>query len=177
MLEWCLQDQPDDRILPGIDPRAISPMGSGADGAGRINEYLHAKGRLRVKTNRQWKHSTLLVAAWGVTLLAVPGVGQGAEAAAHPELSEQEQLIDCAQCHLEATPEVVKEWYDSVHGIAMIKCYQCHGTFDSFTVSPPRDNCGICHADKLENHAAEQGKAADTPCWECHVPHSFKAKK
>lgn len=88
----------------------------------------------------------------------------------HPELSEQEMLVSCADCHREVTPEVEKQWFDSVHGIAMVKCYQCHGTFESFTVTPTRQNCGTCHTNMLE-------KCPDNkPCWECHIPHSFKEK-
>lgn len=96
--------------------------------------------------------------------------GSGDTQDMHPELGEQEQYIDCADCHTEATPDVYKEWYDSVHGVAMIKCYLCHGTFESFVVSPQRDNCATCHADMLEK---EQG----TPCYECHIPHSFKVQE
>jgi len=117
------------------------------------------------------------MAAVGLMLFAISGVAGASDKAAHPELSEQEKLIDCAECHKGVTPEVEKEWNDSLHGIAMVKCYQCHGTFESFVVEPARENCATCHADKLENHAEKQGKAANTPCWECHVPHSFQAKK
>ena len=117
-----------------------------------------------------------LVAA-GVVMIGGLVPVQAKAQAAHPELTAQEQLIDCAECHQQATPEVVKEWNDSLHGIGMVKCYQCHGTFESFAVTPSRDNCATCHADKMENHAEKMGKAADTPCWECHVPHTFHAKK
>ncbi|WP_419174068.1 cytochrome c3 family protein [Desulfosediminicola sp.] len=105
-------------------------------------------------------------------LLAQPFAvfGAGHEQEQHPELSEQEQYVDCADCHSEATPSVYTEWYESVHGVAMIKCYLCHGTFESFVVSPQRDNCATCHADMLE-------KEPDTPCYECHIPHTFKVQE
>jgi len=90
----------------------------------------------------------------------------------HPELDEQEMFIACADCHKEATPEVEKQWYDSVHGIAMVKCYQCHGTFETFRVNPGKANCATCHADQIDKKIAQ-----DKQCWECHVPHSFKAEK
>ena len=118
----------------------------------------------------------MLVALW-LLLFGVSAVAVAGEKVVHPELNEQERLIDCAECHKDATPAVEKEWNDSVHGIAMVKCYQCHGTFETFVVEPARESCGTCHADKLENHAEKEGKVANTPCWECHVPHSFQVKK
>jgi hypothetical protein len=107
----------------------------------------------------------------GLILLAVSALAGDTEKAIHPELSEQEMLVACADCHQEATPEITREWYDSLHGIAMVKCYQCHGTFENFVVTPSRENCATCHADMLEKCPA------DKPCWECHLPHSFKEKK
>lgn len=89
----------------------------------------------------------------------------------HPELDEQDMYIACSDCHRENTPDLEKEWFDSVHGIAMIKCYQCHGTFETFKVTPSKEDCATCHTDMLEK--CDQNK----PCWECHVPHSFKAEK
>ncbi|MDR2549911.1 MAG: multiheme C-type cytochrome [Desulfobulbus sp.] len=89
----------------------------------------------------------------------------------HPELSKQEQYIDCAQCHAEATPKVHEEWFASRHGLAMVKCYQCHGTFENFRVTPTRQDCAACHENMLKKCPQ------DKPCWQCHVPHTFKAKK
>lgn len=89
----------------------------------------------------------------------------------HPELSEQEQLVACSECHQEATPELYTEWYESLHGLAMVKCYQCHGTFETFRVTPTRQDCAACH----ENMLAKCPQ--DKPCWQCHVPHDFKVRK
>ena len=113
----------------------------------------------------------LALAILGMVMLSVTVVASDKEKNVHPELSEQEMLVACADCHSEATPDVQKEWYDSLHGIAMVKCYQCHGTFGDFTVTPSRQNCGTCHNNMLEKCPS------DKPCWECHVPHSFKEKK
>lgn len=115
-------------------------------------------------------HGARILAALGLMLLSVTAAAASGEKAGHPQLSEQEQLMDCADCHKSATPEVEKEWFNSVHGLAMVKCYQCHGTFGEFAVTPKREDCATCHADMLD-------KEPNTPCWECHVPHSFKAKK
>ena len=115
--------------------------------------------------------SGLFLALLGFALLAVTAVAGDKEKKGHPQLSTQEMLTDCADCHREATPAVEKQWFDSKHGLAMVKCYQCHGTFESFTVTPTRATCGTCHADML------QKCAQDKACWECHVPHAFKEKK
>lgn len=115
--------------------------------------------------------SGLFLALLGFALLAVTAVAGDKEKKGHPQLSAQEMLTDCADCHREATPTVEKEWFDSKHGIAMVKCYQCHGTFESFTVTPTRATCATCHADMLKKCSQ------DKECWECHAPHTFKEKK
>jgi len=107
----------------------------------------------------------------GAMLLSVSVATGSGEKGAHFDLTEQEKFISCADCHRETTPEVENEWYDSTHGIAMIKCYPCHGTFETFVVTPSKQNCATCHTNMLEKCPQ------DKPCWECHVPHSFKAKK
>ena len=112
-----------------------------------------------------------LLVILAILILSVPPVTGTSEKAVHPELSEQEMLMACSDCHRETTPDLEKEWFDSVHGLAMVKCYQCHGTFETFKVTPEREDCATCHADMLEKCPA------DKPCWECHVPHSFKAEK
>ncbi|HBT97693.1 MAG TPA: multiheme C-type cytochrome [Desulfobulbaceae bacterium] len=102
--------------------------------------------------------------------LAAPAEKAVKTAPSHPELSAQEMLVDCAECHKEATPQVEKEWYDSQHGLAMVKCYQCHGGFENFALTPPRDACAACHADQMTKCPQ------DKTCWQCHVPHTFAAK-
>lgn len=111
----------------------------------------------------------MLLAILAVLLLAVSAMA--ADTAKHPQLTEQEMLIDCAECHKTATEQVEKEWFDSRHGIAMVKCYQCHGTFESFAVTPSKETCATCHGDMMQKCSQEKS------CWECHAPHTFKAKK
>ena len=86
---------------------------------------------------------------------------------AHPELSPQEKLIACSECHRTETPDIYKEWYESRHGIAMVKCFQCHGTFETFH-EPTRETCRTCHAKQYDRCPQ------DKVCWECHAPHAFK---
>lgn len=113
----------------------------------------------------------VLPIAVALLLLAVSAMAAGKAKPQHPELSAQEKLIACADCHREATPEIEQQWHNSVHGIAMVKCYECHGTYETFAVTPSRQTCAVCHADMLKKCPQ------DRPCWECHVPHTFKLKK
>ena len=94
----------------------------------------------------------VLPIAVALLLLAVSAMAAGKAKPQHPELSAQEKLIACADCHREATPEIEKQWHNSVHGIAMVKCYECHGTFGDFRRDPEQaDLRGLpCrHAQKM----------------------------
>ncbi|OQY19003.1 MAG: hypothetical protein B6I36_05410 [Desulfobacteraceae bacterium 4572_35.1] len=84
----------------------------------------------------------------------------------HPTLTEQEKLLPCFECHKDVTPEIYSDWYNSAHGIANVKCYQCHGTFEELTKVPAVDSCSFCHAAEMEH-------ADTTPCWACHLTHKF----
>ncbi len=123
---------------------------------------------MKTKRNVLWAGG--IVAIVTLVCLSVSVWADNMEKQSHPDLSEQEMYIACSDCHKESTPELQKEWYDSSHGIAMIKCYQCHGTFETFKVTPSKSDCATCHADQLEKCSK------DKECWECHVPHSFKKK-
>ena len=107
----------------------------------------------------------------GMLFLCPTVMAKDTEKDVHPKLSAQEMLIACADCHRDATPEIERQWYESSHGIAMIKCYQCHGTYGDFMVTPSRQICATCHLDMMEKCPE------DKPCWECHIPHSFTMQK
>ena len=106
----------------------------------------------------------MLAAGWTMALAAE-------KKKEHPKLSVQEQYIACDECHREATPDLYKEWFDSGHGMAMVKCYQCHGSFERFRVTPTRQDCAVCHENMMKKCPQ------DKPCWQCHVPHTFKMKQ
>ena len=129
------------------------------------------------------KGKMLLITAVGLALLIAactcpltncpmqsPSAAKVAAPAApgHPELSDQEKLIACAQCHQDVTPALYNEWFNSTHGIANVKCYQCHGTFEDLHTTPDPARCSVCHAGQF--HKSVPGKT----CWECHPAHSFK---
>lgn len=86
----------------------------------------------------------------------------------HPEITEQEKLLPCSECHQQTTPEVYEQWFNSSHGIGMVKCYQCHGTYENFKVEPAISDCAVCHIKMVEKCPKDQ------KCWACHTPHSFK---
>lgn len=114
--------------------------------------------------------SILLAASAALVSCAARQAGQ-ADSSGHPDLTEQEKLIACSECHKNETPGIYDEWYQSVHGIGMVKCYQCHGTFENLAVVPDTSNCAICHS------AAMEKCPTDKVCWECHTAHTFKAQK
>ena len=121
---------------------------------------------MNVKTLSLLKSLLTLVVLAGCCPLAVAAEKKDK----HPTLTDQERYIACDQCHAETTPDLYKEWFDSRHGIAMVKCYQCHGTFETFRVTPKRQDCAACHENMMKK--CPQDKA----CWQCHVPHAFKMK-
>lgn len=111
----------------------------------------------------------------GVAILFMTGLmainSDAASQAVHPDLSEQEKLIPCQQCHEKVTPKLHKEWYQSKHGLAMVKCYQCHGSFENFRLTPPLKACDSCHNKMVEKCPTNK------QCWECHSPHRFEEHK
>ena len=99
---------------------------------------------------------------------ALGSEGSASKTGKHPEITEQEKLVACDECHQKATPDIYKQWFDSLHGIGMVKCYQCHGTFENFNVEPAVSVCATCHEKMVEKCPKDQ------KCWACHKPHSFK---
>lgn len=93
-----------------------------------------------------------------------------AQKAVHPEVTEQEKLRPCFECHKTATPKIYTEWFESTHGIANVKCYQCHGTYEDLMKVPDVSACAVCHQEAF-------GHSEGKPCWECHQAHGFVAKK
>ena len=89
----------------------------------------------------------------------------------HPSLSAQDKLTPCATCHKDVTPDIYKEWYDSVHGIANVKCFQCHGTYEDFATVPKESSCAACHNKEFTK------KPKDKACWSCHPAHHFYIHK
>ncbi len=118
--------------------------------------------------------SAVLVACSTTTSTAkkgAPGPTAKVQVDQHPPLSQQEKLVPCSQCHKDVTPNVYKEWYASLHGLDNVKCFQCHGTFEDFHVTPPIMKCEACHAQQVEKMKVKKA------CWECHPAHGFNEHK
>ena len=107
----------------------------------------------------------LLLAA-AAPALAAPKAGR-----AHPDVAGEQ---DCAACHRDATPAAFTAWDASPHGVALVKCFVCHGsTGKDFRARPAAAaaTCGACHAAQVESVA----RRAVKDCFACHAPHALSA--
>ncbi|MCP4144968.1 MAG: multiheme C-type cytochrome [bacterium] len=124
-------------------------------------------------------HRTILLLVALSILMVVAGCNNQEVATAptsgiladHVDLEEWEMLTPCADCHREETPEIAEEWYASTHGIANVKCYQCHGTYEDMELVPSLDRCAACHEEKIDY--SENAVV----CWQCHPSHTFTGHK
>lgn len=94
------------------------------------------------------------------------------EAAKH--LSSPEREGDCYGCHVKSTPKVAQEWYESKHGITLVRCQTCHGQPDGqgalpFARIPGKEICARCHSLAIDRMEARFGKRDD--CSSCHPNH------
>ncbi len=81
---------------------------------------------------------------------------------------------DCYGCHVKTTPKVAQEWYESKHGVTLVRCQTCHGQPDGkgslpFTATPAVSVCESCHAPAIDVMEAKFGKRDD--CATCHLQH------
>lgn len=102
---------------------------------------------------------------------AFPGVR--CEAVKH--LDSPEKSADCYKCHREATPKIAQHWYESKHGVTLVKCYVCHGQPGRegsipFAVNPDVDTtCRKCHDPSIKKMEARFG--LNLRCNQCHPFH------
>ena len=94
------------------------------------------------------------------------------EAAKH--LDAPQMAGDCYACHSKATPRVAQEWYESKHGVTLVRCQTCHGMPDGkgslpFTRVPGVEVCARCHSLSIGRMEAKFGKRND--CSTCHPHH------
>ena len=78
----------------------------------------------------------------------------------------------CLSCHTDVTPDVVKQWQQSAHGLIGVECGVCHGDEKNFKAKPSDETCIGCHSIQVENNLAK-GKA----CSSCHIAHNFTVHK
>lgn len=99
---------------------------------------------------------------------ALPGFARAASRGHLVVKGEQE----CATCHRTDTPDLFREWEQSPHGFALVKCFVCHGsTGTDFRAKPDASSCRSCHPAAAEALAARPVK----DCFACHAPHSLSA--
>jgi hypothetical protein len=90
-------------------------------------------------------------------------------------LDSPEAMADCYECHLKITPKVAQDWYESKHGIQLVKCFMCHGQPDGkgalpFAAKPAADiTCVRCHDPSIHQMQAKFGLVKD--CSDCHPFH------
>lgn len=80
---------------------------------------------------------------------------------------------DCYGCHVKATPAEAQHWFESKHGLTLVRCQTCHGMPDGqgsiqFTRSPDVSTCARCHSPAIQRMEAKFGKRG-----ECNVCHPF----
>ena len=102
--------------------------------------------------------SSTLVVSGGITHLKAP-----------------DDAADCYECHKKATPKIAQDWYESKHGVALMKCFVCHGQPDGkgsvpwAVVPDPIDVCQKCHDPAMKRMAEKYGVEPD--CYKCHPFH------
>lgn len=94
------------------------------------------------------------------------------EAAKH--LEDEKMMGDCYACHLKATPQLAQDWYESKHGVTLVRCQVCHGQPDGkgavpFRRVPGVEVCAACHGVAIDKMTALYGKRDD--CSTCHPYH------
>ncbi|RUM37553.1 MAG: hypothetical protein DSY50_00010 [Desulfobulbus sp.] len=105
---------------------------------------------------------------YGFSPLSVQGAGL-------KHLIPTDDAFDCYACHKIATPKIAQNWYESKHGMILVKCFVCHGQPDGkgsipWTVSPdPKAVCQKCHDPAMKRMEAKFGVKLN--CVKCHPFH------
>lgn len=90
-------------------------------------------------------------------------------------LESPEETSDCFECHLKATPKIAQDWYESKHGVILVKCFVCHGQPDGkgsvpYAVNPDVDlTCRKCHDPSINKMQEKYG--LEPECNKCHPFH------
>ena len=91
-------------------------------------------------------------------------------------LKSPDAQADCFNCHIKTTPKVAQDWYESKHGVILVKCFVCHGQPDGkgsvpYAVSPNIDTtCRKCHDPSINKMEKKYGLVGD--CYLCHPFHN-----
>ncbi len=94
---------------------------------------------------------------------------------AFKHVEDPEKYADCTSCHLKVTAQVTQDWFESKHGVNLVKCVVCHGQPDGkgaipFAAKPnAKEICARCHAPAMDRMTAKFG--TDLDCNTCHPRH------
>ena len=120
------------------------------------------------------KTKILMVAVTTTALLfSITAINASAKSIKH--LKAPDDAADCYTCHQKVTPRVAQNWYESKHGVALMKCFVCHGQPDGkgsipFAVVPDAATvCRKCHEPAMKRMAQKFGIKPD--CYKCHPFH------
>lgn len=116
----------------------------------------------------------LIVAFVGVYFAYMAWAFPGTKCEGAKHLAAGQMEGDCYGCHVKATPAVAQYWYESKHGITLVRCQTCHGMPDGqgslqFTSNPGIDVCARCHSAAIQRMEAKFGRRND--CSTCHPYH------
>ena len=90
-------------------------------------------------------------------------------------LESPDDTADCFECHLKATPKIAQDWYESKHGVILVKCFVCHGQPDGkgsvpYAVDPDVNaTCRKCHDPSINRMEHTYGLKLN--CNKCHPFH------
>ena len=93
----------------------------------------------------------------------------------HRPLDAAGALDACEACHARETPDAVKAWEGGAHGLALVKCFVCHGsTGKDFRAKGTAASCDGCHPAQAALVVPAKGArgAPAAGCFSCHAPHS-----
>ena len=117
--------------------------------------------------------AALLAAYFSYLTLGFTGTRCEGAKVRHGEIADDQS--DCYTCHRKATPKVAQDWYESKHGMLLVKCYVCHGQPDGkgslpYAVDPDvNKTCRKCHDPSIKKMEAKYG--LDLECNSCHPFH------
>lgn len=128
---------------------------------------------------RKWLIIPMVLIVTGVVFfkyldIAFPGTRCEGARVKHGEVPEVQS--DCYACHQKTTPKVAQDWFESKHGVALVKCFVCHGQPDGkgavpFTAKPTVEVvCQRCHAPAIEMMRNKYGIRDN--CESCHQYHT-----
>jgi len=124
---------------------------------------------INANTTKKWLLAACLCLCGSFLVFSQAG------AAALKHLIPTEDAYDCYACHKVTTPKIAQDWFESKHGVMLVKCFVCHGQPDGkgsvpWTVNPdPKAVCQKCHDPAMKRMVAKYGMNLD--CNKCHPVH------